>query len=150
MDRTGSCISISRTRGRAMLLLSALLPLLWGVSVATDPPVLRMLHVVETQEALGVANDAGLAFPPGVNGLLILDESPPAGRLQLLGDPDADYGKLLRHGIEAPRKDQTGKPGRDILVLAADRRTLILNFSAGSAVDQIRVLVEADRGSFGD
>jgi hypothetical protein len=69
---------------------------------------------------------------------------------ELLGDPDADYGKLLRRGIEAPRKNQTGKLGRDILVLAADRRTLILNFSAGSAVDQIRVLVEADGGGFGD
>jgi ferric-dicitrate binding protein FerR (iron transport regulator) len=62
----------------------------------------------------------------------------------LLGDPNADYGKLVRRGIEAPRKDQAGKPGRDILVLAADRRTLILNFSAGSAVDQIRVLVETE------
>jgi hypothetical protein len=59
----------------------------------------------------------------------------------LLGHPHADYGKLPR-GIEPPKRTQVDAPGRDIVILAADQRTLILNFSAGSAVDQIRVLVE--------
>lgn len=60
----------------------------------------------------------------------------------LVGDPDGDYGKLPR-GLEAPKQslDQAESEGKDIVILAADQRTLILNFAAGSAVDQIRVLV---------
>ena len=57
-----------------------------------------------------------------------------------LGHPKGDYGNLPR-GIEPPKENASS--GKDSLVLAADQRTLVLNFSAGSAVDQIRVLVEA-------
>lgn len=56
----------------------------------------------------------------------------------LLGHPDADYGDHPR-GLEPPRRDETG---RDSVILTADRRTLIIHLAAGSAVDQLRVLVK--------
>jgi hypothetical protein len=58
----------------------------------------------------------------------------------LLGHPAADYGRLPR-GIEAVRPQNPDNEGRDRVVLADDRRTLTLDLAAGSAVDQIRVLV---------
>jgi ferric-dicitrate binding protein FerR (iron transport regulator) len=60
----------------------------------------------------------------------------------LLGHPDGRYGDLPR-GLEPPKEtlDRAEPDGKDVLILAADQRTLILNFAAGSAVDQIRVLV---------
>lgn len=63
----------------------------------------------------------------------------------VLGHPNGDYGNLPR-GLEPPKAD-TGEgesEGKDILILAADQRTLILNFAAGTAVDHLRVLVEAE------
>lgn len=63
----------------------------------------------------------------------------------MTGHPEGDYGNLPR-GLEPPKpdRDQVESEGRDVLIFAADRRTLILKFAAGSAVDQIRVLVECD------
>jgi ferric-dicitrate binding protein FerR (iron transport regulator) len=62
----------------------------------------------------------------------------------LFGDPEGDYGDLAR-GVEPSPEDLDGK---DAVILAADRRTLILNLAAASAVDQIRVLVsEKDKGT---
>lgn len=60
----------------------------------------------------------------------------------VLGHPGGVY-EQNRRGIEAPRKDPPGKPDRDTVILAADKRTLILNLGAGSALDQIRVIVDA-------
>ncbi len=58
----------------------------------------------------------------------------------LFGDPEGDYGDLAR-GVEPSPEDLDGK---DAVILAADRRTLILNLAAASAVDQIRVLVSEE------
>ena len=58
----------------------------------------------------------------------------------LFGDPEGDYGELAR-GVEPSSEDSDGK---DAVILAADRRTLILNLAAASAVDQIRVLVSEE------
>jgi hypothetical protein len=58
----------------------------------------------------------------------------------ILGHPNGLY-KQNRRGLEPPRKEPAGKPDRDSVVLAADQRTLILNLGAGSALDQIRVIV---------
>jgi len=55
----------------------------------------------------------------------------------LFGDHEGDYGDLAR-GVE-PSSDYT--EGKHAVILAANRRTLILNSAAGSAVDQIRILV---------
>ncbi|MBT5169894.1 MAG: hypothetical protein HOL92_15655, partial [Opitutales bacterium] len=58
-----------------------------------------------------------------------------------LGHPDASYGNK-RRGIEPPRREDGPRDDRDILILGADRRTLILNLGVDTAVDQIRVIVE--------
>jgi hypothetical protein len=58
----------------------------------------------------------------------------------LLGHPHGDYGNL-RRGIEPPRLTDSADPGRDVVILSDDRRTLSLDLSAGTAVDQIRVVV---------
>ena len=62
-----------------------------------------------------------------------------------LGHPDGNYGDLPR-GLEPPKENlqQAEAEGKDVLILAADQRTLILNFAAGSALDQIRVLVASE------
>ena len=60
---------------------------------------------------------------------------------ELLGHPHGDYVKT-RRGIEPPRPSDPPDSGRDVVVLSADRRTLSLDLSAGSAVDQIRVVVD--------
>lgn len=62
-----------------------------------------------------------------------------------VGHPQGVYGNLPR-GLEPPKEalDEAESQGKDVLILAADQRTLILNFAAGSAVDQIRVLVDSD------
>ena len=59
----------------------------------------------------------------------------------VLGHPEGIY-KQTRRGIEPPRKIPPEKPDRDSVILAADKRTLILNMGAGSALDQIRVIVD--------
>ena len=60
---------------------------------------------------------------------------------ETLGHPNGDYGTLPR-GLE-PRRGNKQKDHKDTLILAADKRTLILNLHAGSAVDQIRVIVSS-------
>lgn len=59
----------------------------------------------------------------------------------LLGHPDGQY-KSTRRGIEPTRKEDNLGVKRDAVVLSDDRRTLSLDLSAGSAVDQIRVIVK--------
>ncbi len=58
----------------------------------------------------------------------------------LLGHPLGNYGKA-RRGIEPRRPEDLSDSGRDIVTLSRDRRTLSLDLSASSAVDQIRVIV---------
>ncbi|MCP4781955.1 MAG: FecR domain-containing protein [Fuerstiella sp.] len=59
---------------------------------------------------------------------------------ELLGHPLGDYGDTQR-GIEPTRPDDLPDSGRDNVTLSRDRRTLSLDLSASSAVDQIRVIV---------
>ncbi|MCP4785519.1 MAG: hypothetical protein GY903_15225 [Fuerstiella sp.] len=59
----------------------------------------------------------------------------------VLGHPGGVY-EQNRRGIEPPRTVPPGKPDRDTVILAADKRTLVLNLGAGSALDQIRVIVD--------
>ncbi|MDA7893755.1 FecR family protein [bacterium] len=59
---------------------------------------------------------------------------------ELLGHPLGDYGDT-RRGIEPTRPDDLPDSGRDNVALSRDRRTLSLDLSASSAVDQIRVVV---------
>lgn len=59
---------------------------------------------------------------------------------ELLGHPLGNYGDSLR-GIEPSRPDDRPDSGRDNVTLSRDRRTLSLDLSASSAVDQIRVIV---------
>jgi len=59
---------------------------------------------------------------------------------ELLGHPLGDYGDT-RRGIEPTRPDDLPDSGRDNVTLSRDRRTLSLDLSASSAVDQIRVVV---------
>ena len=62
---------------------------------------------------------------------------------ELLGHPRGDYGDT-RRGIEPSRPDDLPDSGRDNVTLSRDRRTLSLDLSASSAVDQIRVVVAED------
>lgn len=57
-----------------------------------------------------------------------------------LGHLRGDYGNL-RRGIEPPKSADSADSGRDVVILSGDRRTLSLDLSAGTAVDQIRVIV---------
>lgn len=57
-----------------------------------------------------------------------------------LGHPLGDYGDT-RRGIEPTRPNDLPDSGRDNVTLSRDRRTLSLDLSASSAVDQIRVVV---------
>ncbi len=59
---------------------------------------------------------------------------------ELLGHPLGNYGDT-RRGIEPTRPDDVPDSGRDSVALSRDRRTLSLDLSASSAVDQIRVIV---------
>jgi len=59
---------------------------------------------------------------------------------ELLGHPRGNYGNT-RRGIEPARPDDQPDSGRDNVTLSIDRRTLSLDLSASSAVDQIRVIV---------
>lgn len=59
---------------------------------------------------------------------------------ELLGHPLGDYGDR-RRGIEPTRPEDLPDSGRDNVALSRDRRTLSLDLSASSAVDQIRVIV---------
>ncbi len=58
----------------------------------------------------------------------------------LLGHPLGNYGDNGR-GIEPTRPGDLPDSGRDSVTLSRDRRTLSLDLSASSAVDQIRVIV---------
>ena len=60
----------------------------------------------------------------------------------VLGHPRGEYSKT-RRGIEPTRPADLPDSGRDVVTLSQDRRTLSLDLSAGSAVDQIRVVVQA-------
>lgn len=59
---------------------------------------------------------------------------------ELLGHPRGNYGDT-RRGIEPTRPNDQPDSGRDNVTLSNDRRTLSLDLSASSAVDQIRVIV---------
>ncbi|MDA7893686.1 FecR family protein [bacterium] len=59
----------------------------------------------------------------------------------LLGHPQGKY-KTTRRGIEPTRKEDNLGLKHDAVILSDDRRTLSLDLSAGSAVDQIRVIVQ--------
>ena len=63
---------------------------------------------------------------------------------ELLGHPLGNYGDS-RRGIEPSRPDDLPDSGRDNVTLSRDRRTLSLDLSASSAVDQIRVVVSEDQ-----
>ena len=62
---------------------------------------------------------------------------------ELLGHPLGNYGGT-RRGIEPTRPDDQPDSGRDNVTLSQDRRTLSLDLSASSAVDQIRVIVSQE------
>ena len=59
---------------------------------------------------------------------------------ELLGHPLGEYGEN-RRGIEPSRSNDLPDSGRDDVTLSQDRRTLSLDLSASSAIDQIRVVV---------
>ena len=59
---------------------------------------------------------------------------------ELLGHPLGEYEEN-RRGIEPSRSDDLPDSGRDDVTLSRDRRTLSLDLSASSAIDQIRVVV---------
>jgi ferric-dicitrate binding protein FerR (iron transport regulator) len=60
----------------------------------------------------------------------------------IFGNPDVDYP--TPRSVE-PRPEGDRRPGFDSVILAADRRTLILDLQvAPQKLDQLRVLVEAD------
>ena len=63
---------------------------------------------------------------------------------ELLGHPLGIYGDT-RRGIEPTRPDDLPDSGRDNVTLSRDRRTLSLDLSASSAVDQIRVVVSEEQ-----
>ena len=63
---------------------------------------------------------------------------------ELLGHPLGHYGET-RRGIEPTRPDDLPDSGRDNVTLSRDRRTLSLDLSASSAVDQIRVIVSDEQ-----
>jgi hypothetical protein len=62
---------------------------------------------------------------------------------ELFGHPLGNYGGT-RRGIEPSRPEDLPDSGRDSVTLSRDRRTLSLDLSASSAVDQIRVIVLED------
>jgi ferric-dicitrate binding protein FerR (iron transport regulator) len=62
---------------------------------------------------------------------------------EVLGHPLGNYGDP-RRGIEPTRPGELPDSGRDSVILSGDRRTLSLDLSASSAVDQIRVVVSED------
>ncbi len=62
----------------------------------------------------------------------------------LLGHPRGDYVKT-RRGIEPPRPKDREHAERDVVILSENRRTLSVDLSAGTAIDQIRVIVEETR-----
>lgn len=65
---------------------------------------------------------------------------------RLLGHPQGNYG-MSRRGIEPALPNNPPNLQRDLVILSDDRRTLSLDLSAGSAVDQIRVVVSATNQS---
>lgn len=65
------------------------------------------------------------------------------GTDELFGHPLGSYGDT-RRGIEPSRPEDLPDSGRDFVTLSRDRRTLSLDLSASSAVDQIRVIVSED------
>jgi uncharacterized protein YjiK len=86
IDRSASRKSLLRVQ--VILFLLPLLPFLWGATSTSDAPALRFLHVVETQETLGVDDEMGLAFPPARGALLVLHTRSTSGELQILDTED--------------------------------------------------------------
>ena len=72
---------------------------------------------------------------------LIASSSKLSATDELLGHPSGDYVKT-RRGIEPPRTADTSEEQRDVVILSDDRRTLSVDLSAGTAIDQIRVIVK--------
>ena len=60
---------------------------------------------------------------------------------ELLGHPRGDYVKT-RRGIEPPRTTDAPDAQRDVVILSDDCQTLSVDLSAGTAIDQIRVIVK--------
>lgn len=83
-----------------------------------------------------------ITFDSPILGIIGTDEKFTATD-ELLGHSNGNYGNAQR-GVEARRKKIGSKEGRDTVILAVDRRTLTLNLAAGSALDQIRVLVAVE------
>ena len=82
-----------------------------------------------------------ITFDRPILGLITTTETLEASDAAL-GDPRGSYQRGTR-GVEARRK--LTKPAgehKDVIILAADRRTLILRLTAGTSLDQIRVLVD--------
>ena len=96
--------------------------------VGEEPVTYRIVPMKVVRYA--VADDMGLIG--GTTQLISTDE--------LLGHPRGNYGNT-RRGIEPARPDDQPDSGRDKVTLSNDRRTLSLDLSASSAVDQIRVIV---------
>lgn len=59
------------------------------------------------------------------------------------GHPEGIY-QVGPRGVEPPKPARLNQPGRDTVILTADYRTLIVDLSAASAVDQLRILVETN------
>lgn len=72
---------------------------------------------------------------------LIASSSKLSATDELLGHPRGDYVKT-RRGIEPPRTTDPSDIQRDLVILSKDRQTLSVDLSAGTAIDQIRVIVE--------
>lgn len=62
-----------------------------------------------------------------------------------LGHPQGIYVKT-RRGIEPPFPHEGSDAGRDVVILSDDRRSLSVDLSAGTAIDQIRVIVQGKDG----
>lgn len=72
---------------------------------------------------------------------MIVSSSKLSATDELLGHLRGDYVKT-RRGIEPPRLTDTSDVQRDVVILSGDRQTLSVNLSAGTAIDQIRVMVK--------
>ena len=72
---------------------------------------------------------------------LIASSSKLSATDELLGHPRGDYVKT-RRGIEPPSTSDPSDVQRDVVILSKDRQTLSVDLSAGTAIDQIRVIVE--------
>ncbi len=111
-----------------------------ALSLATDSRVRSYLLQLNPSDRSRAMVMGQITFDRPIVGL-IASSGKLAESDDVLGHPHGVY-EQNRRGIEAPRNDPPGKPDRDTVVLAADKRTLILSLGAGSALDQIRVIVD--------